>query len=171
MAAFAALEELLDDALELPIPGRDGKRRTYRIASPSALDGLKIQKLTTIATRLLAGGEAVDTTLLGDDEEIDLIQMCLGPTDEELQSDGVSWTWRRHAGLTCLFWLTSGKDTAEKYWLSAGDPSRMAPNRETRRKAAKKTGSATAKSTPRRGSTSGTSAPKATSSARKAALT
>lgn len=171
MVAFAALDELLDDALELPIPGRDGKRRTYRIASPESLDGLKIQQLTTLATRLLAGGEAVDTTLLGDDEEYDLIKMCLGPTDEELQADGVSWTWRRHAGLTCLFWLTNGKDSAEKYWLAAGDPSRMAPNRETRRKAAKKTGSATASKTRSRGSSSGTSARKATASAPKAART
>lgn len=168
---FAALDELFDDALELPLKGRDGKDRKYRIPSPSALDGLKIQEITNLATKLMAGGDGVDVTLLEDDEELDLITMCLGPADAELQADGVDWAWRRHAGLTAMFWITSGKDTAEKYWAAAGDPNRLAPNREARRKAAKKTGSATASKTLRRGSTSGTSARKATASAPRAART
>lgn len=167
---FAALEELFDDALELPLKGRDGKVRVYRIPSPSALDGLKIQEITNLATKLMAGGDGVDVTLLEDDEELDLITMCLGPADTELQGDGVDWAWRRHAGLTAMFWITAGKDTAEKYWAAAGDPSRLAPNREARR-AAKKTGSAAASKTRSRGSTSGTTARKATARAPRAART
>lgn len=170
---FEALDELLDDALELPgIPGRDGKKRQYRIPSPSSLDGLRIQAITNLASRAMQGGEALDTSLLDDDKELDLIQLCLGPADTELQADGVDWAWRRHAGLTAFFWITADADTARNYWLAAGDPSRIAPeNRETRRKTAKKAGSAGASSTKRRASTSGTSARPATGSARKAART
>lgn len=169
--AFAALEELFDDALELPLKGRDGKVRAYRIPSPSSLDGLKIQEITTLATKLMAGGDGVDVTLLEDDEELDLITLCLGPADGELQADGVDWAWRRHAGLTAMFWITAGKDTAEKYWTAAGDPSRLAPNREARRTAAKKTGSAAASKARSRGSSSGTSVRRATASAPRAART
>lgn len=163
---FEALEELIDDALELPVRGRDGETRVYRIPSPSALDGLKIQRITNLATRLLAGGEALETDALDDAQELDLIQLCLGPADAEMQSDGVDWAWRRHAGLTAMFWITSGRETAEEYWAAAGDPSRMAPNREARR--AQSSGSAAAKSTRKRGSTSGTSGRKGSGNARKA---
>lgn len=165
---FEALEELADDALELPLKGRDGAVRTYRIPSPSAMDGLKIQRITTLAAKLVNGGEAIDTTILDDSEELDLIRLCLGPADDELQADGVDWAWRRHAGLTAMFWITSSQETAEKYWAAAGDPSRLAPNREARRK---QSGSASASKTRSRGSTSGTSGRKATASARKAAQT
>lgn len=165
---FEALEELFDDALELPVKGRDGAVRTYRIPSPSAMDGLKIQRIATLAAKLYRGGEGIDTTVLDDDEELDLVKLCLGPTDEELIADGVDWAWRRHVGLTAMFWVTSGQETAEKYWKAAGDPSRMAPNRETRRA---RSGSGAASKTRKRGSTSGTNARKATASAHKAAKT
>lgn len=165
---FEALEELADDALELPLKGRDGSVRTYRIPSPSALDGLKIQRITTLAARLMEGGEAIDTTLLDDEEELDLVRLCLGPADDELLADGVDWAWRRHAGLTAMFWVTSGAETAATYWKAAGDPKQMAPNRETRRA---QSGSATASTTGKRASTSGTSAPRATAKRRKAAQT
>jgi hypothetical protein len=162
---FQALEELADDALELPLKGRDGAVRVYRIPSPSALDGLKIQRITTLAAKLVNGGEAIDTTVLDDAEELDLIKLCLGPADEELLQDGVDWAWRRHAGLTAMFWITSGQETAEKYWAAAGDPSQLAPNREARRK---QSGSAAASKTRSRGSTSGTSAPRASAKRRPA---
>lgn len=166
---FEALEELFDDALELPVKGRDGMVRTYRIPSPSAMDGLKIQHIATLAAKLYQGGEAIDTTVLDDDEELDLVKLCLGPTDDELMADGVDWAWRRHVGLTAMFWVTSGQEIAEKYWKAAGDPSRMAPNREARR--AQKNGSAAASKTRSRGTSNGTSARKGTVSARKAAQT
>ncbi|MEU5608456.1 hypothetical protein AB0H03_06810 [Streptomyces sparsogenes] len=163
---FDALDELLDDALELPINGT-----TYRIPSPSAEDGLKVQRITTLAARLMAGGEAIDTTLLDDDQERDLLQLCLGQVFDELRADGVSWSQLRHAGLTAMFWIVSGVGTAEQYWKAAGDPSQLAPNRAERRAKAKKNGSAAASATKRRGSTSGTSGRKATGKSRKAATT
>ncbi|MYY08829.1 hypothetical protein GT204_07905 [Streptomyces sp. SID4919] len=156
---FEALEELFDDALELPVKGK-----TYKIPSPSAEDGLKIQRITTMAARLVDGGEAVDTDLLDDDEETDLIRLCLGPVYDDLLADGVDWAWLRHAGLTAMFWITAGADAAMTYWAAAGDPSRLAPNRETRRKKAQKSGSAAAKSTRTRGSTNGTKGRPATGS-------
>ncbi|MGW3572174.1 DUF7426 family protein, partial [Streptomyces sp. NPDC000941] len=140
-ARFEALDELFDDALELPIRGK-----TYRIPSPTAEDGLKVQRITTLAARLVAGGEAIDTNLLDDDEERDLFQLCLGPVFEELRADGVTWSQLRHTGLTAMFWIVSGVETAEQYWKAAGDPSQLAPNRETRR-AQKKSGSAAASAT------------------------
>jgi hypothetical protein len=162
---FEALEDLFDDALELPVGGK-----TYRVPSPSAEDGLRVQTITTLAARLLSGGEAIDTEALDDDEERDLFQLSLGPVYDELLADGVSWSALRHVGLTAMFWITNGVETAQTYWKAAGDPSLLAPNREARRKA-KKTGSAAASKTPRRGSTSGTSAPRATAKSRKAAKT
>lgn len=167
---FEALDELLDDALELPVPGRDGTVRTYRIPSPSAEDGLRVQRITNLATRLLAGGEAIDTTLLDDEEELDLISLCLGPAEPEMTGDGVDWAWRRHAGLTSMFWIVNGPESARTYWEAKGDPKMLAGNREQRRAKAKaKTGSASASTT--RSTTSGTStsARRATAKSRKPA--
>nr|WP_282795204.1 hypothetical protein [Streptomyces sp. CC224B] len=165
MATFEALDELFDDSLTLPIKGK-----TYRIPSPSGEDGLRVQRITTTAARLIAGGEALDAEQLDDAEERDLLEMCLGPVYEQLLADGVDWAWIRHAGLTAMFWIIADVEQAQAYWRAAGDPSRRAPNRETRRATAKATkgGSGAAKSTPRRGSTSGTSVRPATSRARKA---
>lgn len=151
---FADLEALFDDALELPYQGR-----IYRIPSPSAEDGLRVQRITTLAARLVVGGEAIDTTLLDDDEETDLFRLSLGPVYEQLLADGVDWVWVKHMGLTAVVWITNSVEAAQQVWAAAGDPSRLAPNREARRS---KSGSAAAKSTPRRGSTSGTRGRRAT---------
>lgn len=165
MARFEALDELFDESLELPIKGK-----TYKIPSPSAEDGLKVQRITTMASRLMEKGEAVDTELLDDEEEQDLIQLCLGPTQAEMVANGVDWAWLRHAGLTAMFWITAGAEAAEKYWNTGGNPELLAPNREARR-AAKKNGSAAANGTRKRGSTSGTSTRKASAKGPRAAST
>ncbi|WP_086705591.1 DUF7426 family protein [Streptomyces antimycoticus] len=164
-ARFEALDELWDDTLTLPFGATE-----YVIPSPSAEDGLRVQKIISLAARLQSGGEAVDTTLLDDEEERDLLELCLGPVLEEMLADGIPWSRVRHAGLTAMFWVASGPEVAEKYWRTAGDPSQWAPNRETRR-AQKKSGSAAAKSTRSRGSTSGTSGRRATGSGRKGGTT
>lgn len=168
---FEPLDALIDDALTLPITAQDGKQRMYRIASPSSIDGLKVQRITNLAARLLAGGEAIDTEMLNDEEELDLIGLCLGATDLAMQKDGVDWGWRRHAGLTAMFWIINDAETAQKYWEAKGDPKLLAGNREARRAKAKKSGSAGVKKTRKQVSTSGTSAPRATASAPKAAQT
>jgi hypothetical protein len=159
VARFEALDDLFDDSLELPLKGRDGSTRTYRIPSPAADDGLRILHLTTLATRLLAGGEPLESEVLNDDDERDLIALALGPAGEEMAKDGVDWAWTRHAGLTAVLWITRGIEDAEAYWRAAGDPTKLAarPNRAERRAAAKTSGSAKANGTKRRASSSGTS--------------
>lgn len=163
---FEALDELFDDALELPVKGRDGEVRTYRVPSPSAEDGLRINRLTAMAVRLVGGGQGVETEALDDEEELALIADALGPAHEEMLADGVDWAWMRHAGLTAVLWITQGPEAAGTYWKAAGDPTRLAPNRAARR--AKSSGSAAASKTRKQASTSGTSGRPAGKSARKA---
>lgn len=152
---FEALDELFDDALELPVQGRDGTIRTYRIPSPSGEDGLRIQRLTALAVRLIGGGSEPDAEALDDAEEMDLFQSALGPALGEMQADGVDWAWLRHAGLTAVIWITQGPESAGTYWRAAGDPTRLAPpNRAARR--AKSSGSAAASTTRKRVSGSST---------------
>lgn len=156
---FEALDELLDEFIELPVPvgdGDDRKLKTYRIESPSAHDGLQLERITNMAVQLASGGENINTELLDDEEERDLYKMLLGDTFDRMVKDGVKWVWLRHASLTTLMWVSSGLDTAEKFWGAAGDPERMAPNREARRQK-QRAGSAAEKSTRGRASTNGTS--------------
>lgn len=158
MARFEALDDLFDDSLELPIPGRDGTKRTYRIPSPPAEDGLFVVKVTTLATRLMAGGEPAESEMLDDSEERDLIAMALGPAAAEMAADGVDWAWTRHAGLTAVLWISRGIEDAEAYWRAAGDPTKLAaPQNREQRRAVAKSGSAKAGGTKRRASSSGTS--------------
>ncbi len=155
---FEALGELLDEFIELPVPigdGEDRKVRMYRIESPSGRDGLKVERITSVAMQLAMGGENINTNVLDDDEEIDLYRTLLGKQYDQLLEDGVKWSWLRHVALTTLMWVSSGMGPAEKYWKAAGDPERLAPNREARR-SKQQAGSAAETSTPRRGSTSGT---------------
>jgi len=155
---FEAVDGLLDDSLTLPVPGRDGTVREYRIASPSSEDGLWIERLTGIGMRAARTGQAPDTELLDDDAERNLYQRLLGDTYEAMLADGVTWAWLKHAAKTVLIWCNTSLVDAERFWVAAGDPSRLAPpqNRADRRS------SAAASSTKRRGSTSGTSSRKAT---------
>lgn len=162
-ARFEALDDLFDSSLELPIQGK-----TYKVPSPSGEDGLRIQRITTVAVQAVIGGAPPDVEALDDDQELDLLKMCLGPVYRELLNDGIDWSWIRHAGLTAMFWITSGVDDALTYWKAAGDPSRLAPNREARRQQAKKTGSAAGDKTQRRGSSSTTNARKGGGRSRKA---
>ena len=153
---FEALDGLLDESIELPVPSTAHPgRKLYKIASPNARDGLQIEKITNIAIHLANGGEDINTEMLDDDEERDLYQMLLGPVYQEMLDDGVQWVWLRHASLTVLMWVSSGLNTAEQFWRAAGDPERLARNRAERR--SKQQGSsAAAKSTRGRASTSGT---------------
>lgn len=156
---FEALDELFDDSLELPVKGRDGTVRTYRIPSPSGEDGLRITKLAELAMRAMGGSTEIDAEALNDAEELDMLSTVLGPAQAEMQADGVDWAWLRHSGLTAVIWITQGPEAAGTYWRAAGDPTRQAPpNREARRAAAKSSGSAPASTTKRRVSGSSTTA-------------
>lgn len=158
-AQFEALGDFLDDYLELPVRGNDSVQRMYRIPSPSAEDGLRIEKITTVAAKLYTGGAGVDTTVLDDEEERDLYRMCLGEAVYTQMLAEVPWSRFRHAAMTAMFWITSDRDMAAKYWASDGDPSRLAPNRAARRQQQQGSSeSAAANTTRSRGSTSGTRA-------------
>ncbi|MCD7440231.1 hypothetical protein K4B79_18630 [Streptomyces lincolnensis] len=156
---FEALDAFLDDYLELPVKGRDGEVRVYRIEDPSAEDGIRIEKITTLAARLAAGGKAPDTPLLNDEEERDLFRMCLGDAYDQLLADGVKWGPFKHVSLTAMFWITADKSTAQEYWRTGQQPGKAA-NRAARRAQAKPgtSASAEANSTRTQGSTSGTRA-------------
>lgn len=168
-AAFEALDDFLDDYLELPVRGRDGEVRTYRIASPPAEDGLRVEKITRAAARMLQDGTEPDAESLSDAEERDLYRMLLGDVHDQLLAD-TDWSRFKHAALTAMFWVTADCETAQKYWASGGDPSRVAPNRAARRQQTRANSASAAASTTRsRGSTNGTRAASPRSGKAKAA--
>ncbi|MFI6055502.1 hypothetical protein ACIBCO_36130 [Streptomyces violascens] len=143
--AFDALDELLDESLELPIAGR-----LYTVPAPSAEIGLRTQAIVHAAA-VAADGGRVDDQVLGDAAERDLYAELLGPAHEQMVADAVPWPALKHAAITAMVWVAQDKAAAERYWNAAGDPSRLAPNRAARRQ------SGAASSTKSRGSTSGTS--------------
>ncbi|MET9729675.1 hypothetical protein ABZZ79_03110 [Streptomyces sp. NPDC006458] len=158
-STFEALDQFLDDYLELPVSGRDGQTRVYRIEDPSAEDGIKIEKITSLAARLAAGGKAPDAPVLDDDEERDLYRLCLGDVYDELLDDGVRWGQFKHVALTSMFWVVADKETAAEFWRTGQQPGK-APNRAARRAQAKHATSESgeASSTRSPASTSGTRA-------------
>lgn len=144
--AFEALGELLDESLELPIAGR-----LYTVPAPSAEVGLRTQAIVHAAA-VAADGGRVDEEILSDAAERDLYAELLGPAHEQMVADAVPWPALRHAAITAMVWVAQDKNAAERFWNSAGDPNRLAPNR-----AARRSPSGAASSTTSRGSTSGTS--------------
>lgn len=156
---FEALDAFLDDYLELPVRGRDGETRVYRIEDPPAEDGLRIERITTLAARLAAGGTRPETPVLDDEEERDLFRLCLGDTYDQLLADGVKWAQFKHVALTAMFWVVADKETAAEFWRTGQQPGKAA-NREARRAQQRRGGSGSggANTTPSPGSTSGTRA-------------
>lgn len=157
MAEFGALDAFLDEYLDLSIKGKDGELRTYRVEEPSADDGLRIERITSLAARLAAGGKAPEQPVLDDEEERDLYRMCLGDQYEPMRKE-LGWSAFKHCALTAMFWVTTDKDTAAQYWATGQQPGK-AQNREARRRASRGSSvSGTASTTPSPASTSGTRA-------------
>lgn len=157
-ATFEALDDFLDDWLELPILCKDGETRVFRIPSPPAEDGLRVDQITTAAARLAMGGSPADEQVLTDDEERDLFRLVLGDMHDEILRH-LSWTRFRHVAMTTMVWITTSRDNAAIYWKAGGDPSHVAPNRAARRQQQSgSSASGAARSTQVRGSTSGTKA-------------
>lgn len=152
---FEALDAFLDDVLELPVTGKDGVERVYRVEDPTAEDGVKIEKITTLAARMVAGGAPVDSPALDDQEELDLYKMCLGDQYDVLLKD-LRWSRFKHVAITVMMWITVDRETAAQYWSTGAQPGK--PNRAERRKPAARGSSAkgAATTTKPRASTSGT---------------
>ncbi|MFE9906409.1 DUF7426 family protein [Streptomyces achromogenes] len=156
-STFETLDAFLDECLELPVRGKDGQVRVYRIEEPSAEDGLRIERITSLAARLAAGGKAPDAPVLGDDEELDLYRMCLGDAYEQLRTE-LKWGPFKHVALTAMFWVTTDADTARQFWKT-GQMGKAPRNRAERRQASHgSSASGTASTTPSPASTSGTRA-------------
>lgn len=155
---FDALDNFLEHYLELPVPGRDGEIRVYRIEDPPAEDGIRIERITTLAARIASGGRAPDTPVLDDDEERDLYRMCLGDAYDQMLADGVRWAHFKHAALTAMFWVVADKDTALEFWRTGQQPGKA--NRAARRAQERRATSASGgeSTTPSPASTSGTRA-------------
>lgn len=157
-AKFEALGDFLDDYLELPVRRKDGQTRPFRIPSPPAEDGLRVEEITKAAARLYLNGSAPDEEFLDDEEEKNLYRLVLGPVHDEILAD-VNWTRFRHVALTAMVWILNDRDSAALYWAAGGDPSLFAPNRAARRQQRSAPSASAAASTTRsRGSTSGTRA-------------
>lgn len=129
---FEALEDFLDEGIDLPITGKDGETRTYHIADPSAEAGIKIERITSLAARLAAGGKVPQAQVLDDEEELDLYRLCLGDAYEALRTD-LSWPMFKHVSLTCMFWVTTDRDTAIEFWKTRQHPGKAPRNRAERR--------------------------------------
>ncbi|MEU4171024.1 hypothetical protein AB0F46_29605 [Streptomyces sp. NPDC026665] len=154
---FGALDAFLDEYLELPVKGRDGQTRVYRIEDPSAEDGIRIERITSMAARLAAGGKlSPDSQALNDEEEQNLYRMCLGTAYDKLLQE-VRWGPFKHVALTAMFWVITDKDTAREFWRTGTQPGK-AQNRAARRAQAKPdtSASAAANTTQSQDSTSGT---------------
>ncbi|MFC9680010.1 hypothetical protein [Streptomyces sp. NPDC056948] len=155
---FEALDDFLSDGLDLPVKGEDGVVREYHIPDPSAQAGVKIERITSLAARLAAGGTAPDTAVLNDEEELDLYRLCLGPAYDKLLAE-TSWSMFKHVSLTVMFWITTDEDTARQYWATGEAPGKAARNRAERRQMSRaSSGGAAANGTRSPASTSGTRA-------------
>jgi hypothetical protein len=156
--SFEALDDFLSDGLDLPVRGKDGVVREYHIADPTAEAGIKIERITTLAARLAAGGAAPDGPILDDDEELDLYRLCLGEAYEQLRAE-TSWSMFKHVSLTVMFWITTDEATALQYWKTGEAPGKAARNRAERRQMSRASSAkAAANGTPSPASTSGTRA-------------
>ncbi|GHC26962.1 MULTISPECIES: DUF7426 family protein [Streptomyces rochei group] len=115
MIAFPPLAPgVIPDVLELPIVGRDGVTRTYRISDPPAEDGLSVDQLVQRAARMSMAGQD-DAMLLDDDEEQALYRRVLGEAYGPLVAEAAPEEVRR-AALAVLCWLSSGHEAALRFW-------------------------------------------------------
>ncbi|MDX3214574.1 hypothetical protein PV318_03310 [Streptomyces sp. ME02-6991-2B] len=144
--AFEAVDDLLDDALRLPIAGR-----TYVVDAPSAEVGLRTQAMVQAAAVAADGGRA-DERVLADAAERDLYAELLGAAHAQMIADGVTWPMLKHAALTAMVWVVHSREQAEHFWNSGGDPKATAPNRASRRSQGARSDGASTTNSPAYGS-------------------
>jgi hypothetical protein len=149
---FQDLDALLDDTLSLPIGDK-----VYIVPAPNAELGLWCQRMVAAGLMIQAGQtppESMPKLTLDDEDEEALYRRMLGDAFDALLADGVSWPKIQIVGQTALLWIGSGRPLAEEFWNSGGDPEAFPPARKRTRPGSTSTGEA--RTTKRRGSTSGT---------------
>jgi hypothetical protein len=167
--AFKALNEVFDGRLALP--GKNGK--IYHIPEADAELGAWCTAMFTAGVAINLGETPPEGGLpplqLDDDAEDAMYLRVLGKDLlEQLYADGYGHSTVRLFGQTAFIWIAAGKEAAEAFWNSGGDPKARAP-RARRQASAPVTDStpstAAASTTPGAGSTSGTKPRKAPSKA------
>lgn len=117
MAGFKDWTDLdQGEHLDLPIRGK-----TYRIPSPPARIGLRVQALVNAgvqAARAAEQGEEVelDQQLLDDLAEVDVARDLLGPVHQQLLDDGVTTEALKRVMVTVMMWVAFDLDTARAVW-------------------------------------------------------
>lgn len=140
---FKDLESFLnDDAITTP-PIKSKKHpegKPYKIQSPDAETGLRLNGLATIAAKAAAGQEVspddVKSLVMDDAEERVFLEQVLGDAYHEMLADGVSWTSLQRLGQYAFSYFAVSPAAANKgvrEGIFAGKV-QTPTNREARRK-------------------------------------
>jgi hypothetical protein len=116
MPQFDDVTAFLSPTLDLPWAGK-----TYRVPSPPALVGLRLQAAWAVTNAKAAGvdAKAHHLRLLNDDDgSTSLEQDALGPVYDEMVADRVPLEVLNHAGMTAYLWIVAGDDAAKAWWES-----------------------------------------------------
>lgn len=149
MTQFEDIGEYLSPTLDLPLAGK-----TYKVPSPPAAVGLRLQASWAISNATAAGSAPKAhhlATFAADDGSTSFEQDALGPVYDEMLADGVSIEQLTHAGMTAYLWVVAGERAARAWWVSPlGEARRPLRDRST------STSTDEASTTPTPASTSGT---------------
>lgn len=150
-AVFAELSEYLDGTLPIEVRGK-----RYTVDPIDAETGLRCQRLFAAGIAVATGGTPTETPELDDSDEADLYRRLLGTVYDEMVDDGVPWVQLRHAAITVMLYTVAGEDVALRFWQSGGSGlgEAEAPNRAARRQASRATASTTRKPASTSGTTS-----------------
>lgn len=140
---FRDLDEfLVDEPIRLPIRGK-----TYEFpGSIPARTGLLLQRMGAMAEQARQAGAgpaglakaAMEAEVLDDQAEMDLRRELMGDTEAEMARDGLTTAHTAHVFRTLMVWHMAGEEAAMYAWERQGNSS--TPNRETRRRASKASG-------------------------------
>lgn len=154
--AFKDLGDWAEQAgLRLPINGR-----VYVLPPVSAELGPRVQALIDLGIDIATGKDPdIEDAeeVLDDIAERDLYREVLGDAYDAMQTDGVPWTWLKHAALTAMVDAARNRAEAEWYWeqLGKSEPAKKPAKRPTDRQAPRATANRTS-----RGSTAGMTSPR-----------
>lgn len=144
---------------------------TYVVYPTDGETGLLIHKLLGIGDDVQKG-RTVDRDSLTDGEERELYQRLLGDALEEMLADGVDWSDIQFVAQVCMAWVVAGIKTAEELRDSGGDPKAVLEARKTQGNRASRRASGASATTTRRWATgTGTRASKTSTSRKSRAKT